>query len=65
MSISSREIIKRIKADGWQKVGQTGSHHHFKHPTKPGKVTVVHPARDNTIGVIKDIERKTGLWLGK
>ncbi|WP_338022285.1 type II toxin-antitoxin system HicA family toxin [Aminiphilus circumscriptus] len=22
-----------------------GSHHHFKHPTKPGKVTVKHPKK--------------------
>lgn len=65
MPISSRKLIKAIEADGWFKVGQVGSHHHFKHPAKPGKVTVVHPLKDSTIGVIKDIENKTGLWLRK
>ncbi len=65
MPLSSRKIIKAIEADGWFKVGQTGSHRHFKHPTRPGKVTVVHPLKDSTIGVIKDIEKKTGLRLRK
>ncbi len=35
-----REIIKRIEADGWAQVRQRGSHRQFKHPTKPGRVTV-------------------------
>lgn len=65
MPVSSRHIIKAIEADGWFNVGRRGSHHHFKHPTKPGKVTVVHPLKDSTIGVIKDIENKTGLRLRK
>lgn len=29
-----------IEADGWQHVATRGSHRQFKHPTKPGKVTV-------------------------
>jgi predicted RNA binding protein YcfA (HicA-like mRNA interferase family) len=36
----SRDIIRELEADGWRFVGAAGSHHHFKHPTKPGKVTV-------------------------
>ena len=38
-----REVIEMLKADGWieLKSGQTsGDHRQFKHPTKPGKVTV-------------------------
>ncbi len=35
-----REVIKRIEADGWAQVRQRGSHRQFKHPTKPGRVTV-------------------------
>jgi predicted RNA binding protein YcfA (HicA-like mRNA interferase family) len=41
----SRHIIRELEADGWRFVGATGSHHHFKHPTKPGKVTIPHPRR--------------------
>ena len=45
-SISSRDLIKQLKADGWVQVAQRGSHVQFKHPTKPGRVTVPHPKRD-------------------
>jgi predicted RNA binding protein YcfA (HicA-like mRNA interferase family) len=38
----SRDIIRELEADGWYFVGASGSHHHFKHPTKPGKVTLPH-----------------------
>ena len=43
---SSREIIKRLKADGWYLDTVEGDHHQFKHPTKSGKVTVTHPVKD-------------------
>lgn len=33
-SISSKEIIKGLKDDGWVEVRVSGSHHQFKHPTK-------------------------------
>lgn len=48
--LSSRDIIRLLKADGWFPIGVTGRHHHFKHPTKPGKVTVPHPKKDFTAG---------------
>ncbi|MDA8009030.1 MAG: type II toxin-antitoxin system HicA family toxin [Alphaproteobacteria bacterium] len=42
-----REILKIIRADGWKKVKTKGSHRHFKHRSKPGKVTVSgHPSDD-------------------
>lgn len=40
--LTSRVVIKRLKADGWEPVGTTGDHWPFKHPTKPGKVMVPH-----------------------
>ena len=36
-SYSSREVIKKLTADGWYEVNVTGSHHQFKHPTKKGR----------------------------
>jgi len=62
-SLSSREIIDRLKADGWDLVNVKGSHHQFRHPTKPGRVTVPHPERDLPIGTIKSIEAQAGLKL--
>jgi predicted RNA binding protein YcfA (HicA-like mRNA interferase family) len=38
--MQSRELIKLLKADGWQLQRTRGSHRQFVHPTKPGTVTV-------------------------
>ncbi len=63
MGHSSRDIIQKLTADGWKFEGSTGDHHHFKHPTKPGKVTVPHPSKDIKIGTLKSIERQSGVKL--
>lgn len=52
-----------LKQDGWQEVRQAGSHLHFRHPSKPGAVTVPHPRKDLTIATIKSIERQSGVKL--
>lgn len=62
-SRSSREIIKMLEQDGWKHVKTEGSHYHFKHPVKSGKVTVAHPVKDVPIGTLKSIERQSGLKL--
>ncbi len=56
-------MIVVLEADGWNRVAQKGSHVQFKHPTKPGRVTVPHPKRDLQIGTLKSIERQSGLKL--
>ncbi|WP_151810857.1 type II toxin-antitoxin system HicA family toxin [Acinetobacter bereziniae] len=38
-----------------------GSHHHFKHPTKEGLVTVPHPKKDLPKGTVKSILKQAGL----
>lgn len=35
-----REVIELLEEDGWFLVTIRGDHRQFKHPTKPGKVTV-------------------------
>ena len=35
-----REVIELLEKDGWFLVTTKGDHRQFKHPTKPGKVTV-------------------------
>jgi predicted RNA binding protein YcfA (HicA-like mRNA interferase family) len=35
-----REVIKIIEADGWVLVATKGSHRQYKHPQKPGRVTI-------------------------
>lgn len=34
------EILLRLAEDGWVLIGARGSHRQFKHPIKPGRVTV-------------------------
>ena len=61
--MDSREIIKKIKADGWYLVATKGSHQQFKHPTKPGRVTVPHPKRDLPLGTLRSVEKQSGVKL--
>jgi predicted RNA binding protein YcfA (HicA-like mRNA interferase family) len=61
--VTSAEVIKRLKAKGWQLVRTKGSHQHFKHPSKPGIVTVPHPKKDFPIGTLKSIEKQSGVRL--
>ena len=57
-----RDIIRRLEADGWLQVAQKGSHRHFKHATKPGKVTVNgHPADDVQGALLHSIWKQAGL----
>ncbi|MCP3380461.1 type II toxin-antitoxin system HicA family toxin [Bradyrhizobium sp. CCGUVB4N] len=61
--MKSANIIKALKADGWEQVAQKGSHIQFKHPTKNGRVTVPHPKRDIPVGTLKSIEKQADLKL--
>lgn len=59
-----REVEKRLKANGWVELpGGRTSHKHFKHPTRPGKVTVpYHPGDINPI-TLKSIEKQSGVSM--
>jgi predicted RNA binding protein YcfA (HicA-like mRNA interferase family) len=61
--MNSREIIRRLERDGWYEVAQSGSHKQFKHPSKPGRVTVPNPKKEIPIGTLKSIEKQAGLKL--
>lgn len=56
-------MIRLLEADGWVLAHVKGSHHQFKHPSKPSKVTVPHPKKDLSIGTLKSIEKQSGLKL--
>jgi predicted RNA binding protein YcfA (HicA-like mRNA interferase family) len=62
-SVDSRVVIRKIEAAGWKHVRTSGSHWHFKHPSRPGIVTVPHPKRDLPKGTLKSIERQSGVDL--
>jgi predicted RNA binding protein YcfA (HicA-like mRNA interferase family) len=53
--MTSKEVIKQLKADGWELIRVNGSHHHYRHPIKKGTVTVPHPKKDLLKGTLKSI----------
>lgn len=63
--MSSAQIIKELERLGWVLARVKGSHHHFRHPSRPGLVTVQHPRRDVPPGTFRSIERQCGAQLGK
>jgi len=51
-----RDVIKLIEDDGWYLVATKGSHRQFKHPTKPGRVTIAgHPNDDLAPGTLNSV----------
>jgi predicted RNA binding protein YcfA (HicA-like mRNA interferase family) len=62
-SLSSRQVIRALHAAGWVRVRVAGDHHQFRHPERPGTVTVPHPVKDLSARVIASIERQSGLDL--
>lgn len=56
-----REIEKIILDDGWQFKAAKGSHCHYIHPSKPGKVTIPKHPGDLDPRTIKSILKQAGL----
>jgi len=59
--MKSAAIIRELKAAGWILDRVRGSHHVFKHSTRPGHVTVPHPKKDLGPGLVAAIRRQAGL----
>jgi predicted RNA binding protein YcfA (HicA-like mRNA interferase family) len=60
--VKIRDIIKHIEKDGWTLHSTRGSHRQFKHPTKPGRVTVPgHPGDDLSPGMLGSILKQAGV----
>lgn len=57
-----RDTIKLIEADGWYLVVTRGSHRQYKHPAKPGRVTIAgHPNDDLAPGTLNSILKQAQL----
>jgi len=64
--MDSREIIKRLRKDGWEHVRTKGDHWTFKNPGSARIITVPHPKKDLPIGLVRDIFRSAGWdWKGR
>lgn len=57
-----REVIRVLEGDGWYLVATRGSHRQFKHPTKPGRVTVAgKPSDDLAAGTLNSVLKQASL----
>ncbi|MDE2836571.1 MAG: type II toxin-antitoxin system HicA family toxin [Chloroflexota bacterium] len=57
-----REAIRIVEGDGWYHVRTRGSHRQYRHPVKPGKVTISgHPGEDLPTGTWIGIQLQAGL----
>lgn len=58
-----RDLIKLVKDTGWELLPRTGtSHWQYKHPAKPGRVTIAgHPSDDVDPGTRNSILKQAGL----
>ncbi len=59
-SYSSREFIAIAEAHGWVLERVSGSHHVYKHPTRPGLVVIPHPRKDIPAGTARALLRQIG-----
>jgi predicted RNA binding protein YcfA (HicA-like mRNA interferase family) len=51
-----------IEDDGWYIAATRGSHRQYKHPTKPGRVTIAgHPGHDMAPGTLNSVLKQAGL----
>ncbi len=57
----AKELEKLLLKDGWYVKSQKGSHRHYMHPTKTGKVTVPIHNGDVDIRTANSILRQAGL----
>jgi predicted RNA binding protein YcfA (HicA-like mRNA interferase family) len=56
-----RDVIRRLKREGWYQVRQSGSHRQFKHSTIPGRVTIAgHPGDEIPPGTWNSIQKQAG-----
>ncbi len=57
-----RDVIRLLEEDGWYLIATKGSHRQFKHPHKPGRVTVAgKPSDELAPGTLNSILKQSGL----
>ena len=63
-TLKVRDILKIIRAEGWYHVRTTGSHKHYRHPTRPGTTTIPgHSSDELKPKTLKSILEQTGIRL--
>ena len=56
------EVLSLLQSDGWYLARTRGSHRQYKHPVKPGRVTIAgKPSDDLAPGTFGSILKQAGL----
>jgi predicted RNA binding protein YcfA (HicA-like mRNA interferase family) len=62
LGVEVRDVIRLLERDGWYLAAVRGSHRQYKHPAKPGRVTVAgHPSHEVAIGTLRSILKQARL----
>jgi predicted RNA binding protein YcfA (HicA-like mRNA interferase family) len=56
----SRDIIARLRAEGFEPVSVRGSHHKFRNAKTGRTVIVIHPRKDIPVGTVQSIYKQAG-----
>ena len=62
MMMKVKDVIRLLEGEGWFLVATRGSHRQYKHPVRPGRVTVAgKPSDDLAPGTLNSILKQSGL----
>ena len=62
MPLKIRELIRLLERDGWRLVRTGGSRRQYKHPEKPGTVTIAgHEGDELAPGTLNSVLKQAGL----
>nr|WP_246429649.1 type II toxin-antitoxin system HicA family toxin [Prosthecomicrobium pneumaticum] len=53
-------MIRRLEKAGWVLERVSGDHHTFKHPEREKLITIPHPRKDLSIGIVRSTYRAAG-----
>jgi len=60
-TMTSRELQRRLRSEGWQVVRRgPGDQVQYKHPDKPGRVSIDAGRKEIPIGTLRNIFRQAG-----
>jgi predicted RNA binding protein YcfA (HicA-like mRNA interferase family) len=61
-SVTGRDVVRALERGGWELQRVAGGHHHYRHPSRGGLVTVpVHAGQTLPVWLVKSILRQAGL----
>ena len=56
----TREVVRRLEHEGWQARPGKGDHRNYRHPEKPGLLTLDMGVSEIPIGTLRSIYRIAG-----